>query len=222
VTSPRTPFRQYVTNPRQTCAQEGHHHGPIPGLFVLDIVARLAMADRRGRYAIRHVPDLLMVALPVLRPLRLLRLVVLLRVMNRRATTSLRGRVAIYVVSSAVLVIFCAALAALDAERHAHRATIVNFPDALWWAASTVTTVGYGDVAPVTGEGRFVGVALMLCGIALLGIVTASLASWLIDRVRDIEADTQAITRQDIALLREEIRQLREHLADSRGTESPA
>jgi hypothetical protein len=74
----------------------------------------------------------------------------LLRVLNREATVSSRGRIAVYVGGATVLLISCAALAALDAERHAAGANIHSFADALWWAATTVTTVGYGDRFPVT------------------------------------------------------------------------
>ncbi|WP_432949041.1 potassium channel family protein [Kribbella sp. CA-253562] len=54
--------------------------------------------------------------------------------------------------------------------------------DALWWATTTVTTVGYGDHFPTTSEGRIVGVGLMLAGIALVGTVTAALASWFVEQ----------------------------------------
>jgi voltage-gated potassium channel len=181
--------------------------------FLADYLVRLWLADNRKRYAARHVIDLVVILLPVLRPLRLLRLVMLLRVMNRRATNALRGRVVVYVVSSTVLVILCAALAVLNAERHRPGANIESFGDALWWATVTMATVGYGDRFPVTAEGRFVGLGVMLAGIALLGVVTASIASWLIERVREVEEDSQAATRHDIAELRDEIRTLHEQLA---------
>ena len=131
---------------------------------------------------------------------------------NRRATASLRGRVVAYIVASALLVLGCASLAMLDAERHNPRANIHTFGDAVWWATSTMTTVGYGDRFPTTGEGRVVGFALMIAGIALLGVVTASIASWLIDRVREVDVAAQAATRGDIAALRDEITMLREAL----------
>ena len=139
-----------------------------------------------------------MVSLPVLRPLRLLRLFMLLRVLNRRAADSLRGRVVLYVGVSALLLTGCAALAVLDAERGHHGANINSFGDALWWSITTVCTVGYGDRFPVTTEGRAVGAGLMLGGIALFGVVTATLASWLIDRVREVAEDEQAATRADL------------------------
>ncbi len=106
-----------------------------------------------------------------------------------------------------------AALAALDAERGADGGNINSFGDALWWAMTTVTTVGYGDQFPVTPTGRFVAAGLMLAGIALLGVVTASLASWLIDRVAEVEEESQAATRRDVHELAEEVLALRREVA---------
>ena len=183
-------------------------------LFGVDYLVRLFLTDERSRWFWRHLPELLVVALPILRPLRLLRFVMLLRILNRTAMTSLRGRVAVYVGSATVLVIFCAALAVLDAERGHPRANITGFGSALWWASVTVSTVGYGDHFPVTTEGRFVAIGLMLGGVALLAVVTASLASWFIDKMREVEDDAQAATRHDIAELRAEVRRLRMALTD--------
>jgi voltage-gated potassium channel len=56
--------------------------------------------------------------------------------------------------------------------------------DALWWAMQTVTTVGYGDVVPEHVTGRLIGVALMLQGIALLTVITASVTAALIEQAR--------------------------------------
>jgi voltage-gated potassium channel len=183
-------------------------------VFVVDYAARLGLAANRARYFWRHIVDLFVVALPFLRPLRLLRFALLLRVLNRTAAASLRGRVAVYVAGASVLVIFCAALAALDAERGHPHANITTFGSALWWACVTVTTVGYGDHFPVTAEGRFVAIGLMLAGVALLGVVTASMATWFIEKVREVEDDAQAATRLDLAELRDEVRRLRMALTD--------
>jgi voltage-gated potassium channel len=97
-------------------------------------------------------------------------------------------------------------------------ARITNFGQAAWWAVTTMTTVGYGDYQPITTEGRFVAVGLMLAGVALLGVVTASIATWLIDEVREVETETQIATRADLALLHAEIAALRAQLPPSGGT----
>jgi len=190
-------------------------------IFVVEFITRLVLSNRRGAYAVRHVPDLLMVALPMLRPLRLLRFLVLLRMINRRATASLRGRVAVYVVTSAALILLIAALAMLDAERHNPDANITSFGDALWWAVATMSTVGYGDKYPTTGDGRYIAAGLMLAGIALLGIVTASIAAWLIEQVRNVETETQTATRGDIAQLRAEIARLNQALIQQATDQEP-
>jgi voltage-gated potassium channel len=72
------------------------------------------------------------------------------------------------VIGGTTMILFVAALAILDAERNAPQAQIATFSDALWWAIVTTTTVGYGDLAPVTTPGKLVAVGLMLTGIALL------------------------------------------------------
>jgi voltage-gated potassium channel len=118
--------------------------------------------------------------------------------------------VVIYVTGSALVLILCAALAGLNAERGHDGANINSFGDAIWWAFVTVCTVGYGDHFPVTIEGRFVAVGLMIGGIALIGVVTATFASWLIDRVRDVEETNET---NETAELRTDIQQLRAEIA---------
>lgn len=178
-------------------------------LFVLDYLVRLVMSPRRGRWFGRHLFDLAVICLPMIRPLRLLRLVALLRVVNRRATVGLRGRVVSYLAGGSLLLWFVASLAVLDAERLAPGANIHTFDEAMWWALATMTTVGYGDLFPVTNTGRAVAACLMVSGIALLGTVTATLASWLADRVRDDDA-----TMDEVLV---ELRALRREVADLRG-----
>ena len=185
-------------------------------LFAVDYLVRLALTERRWEFVRQHPLDLAVVALPLLRPLRLLRLLTLLSFVNRRARSSLRGQVIAYVVALTTAVLLLSSLAVLDAERGRDGATIDDFGDALWWSATTVTTVGYGDRFPITGTGRLVAVALMLAGIALLGVVTAAFASWLIERVTEAEEVSQAATRQDLEALTREVAALRLELQQQR------
>jgi voltage-gated potassium channel len=76
----------------------------------------------------------------------------------------------------AVLVIFTAAIAALEFERET--GNIKTAEDALWWAVTTITTVGYGDRYPTTTEGRLVAVGLMAVGVGLFGTLSGAAASW--------------------------------------------
>lgn len=184
----------------------------IWSVFVVDYVVLLALAADRRRWFIRNIHELLIVALPMLRPLRLLRLVTLLRVLHRVGGHALRGRLVTYVGASAAILSYAAALAVLDAERGAPDANITTIGDALWWAMTTITTVGYGDQYPVTAAGRFIAAALMLGGIAVVGVVTASLASWLIESVSaemaaEEESDDNAIQRE-LAEVKEQLRLL--------------
>jgi len=177
-------------------------------MFAVDYAARVLSADDRVSWLVRHPVELGVLVLPMLRPLRVLRLVTLLRVLNRSAAGNLRGRVAIYVSVGSSLIAFVAALAVLDAERKAESPLITSFGDAMWWACATMTTVGYGDTYPVTTAGRFIGVGLMVGGIALLGTVTATLASWLVEAVRE-EADA---TEDQLVVVQAEVRALRERV----------
>lgn len=154
-------------------------------LFAVDYVVRLVLTDRRGQFVRRNLFDLAIIVLPLLRPLRLLRLVVLLRVLNRVGRQTMRGKVVVYAVGGAALLLLVGGLAVTEAEMAEPGSPIGDFGDGLWWAVTTMTTVGYGDVYPATTTGRFVAFALMLGGVALLGVVTATLASWLVSSVAD-------------------------------------
>jgi voltage-gated potassium channel len=184
----------------------------IWGLFVVDYVVRLCLADNRWHWFLRHLLDFAIVTLPLLRPLRLLRLLVLIEMLQKAIGDAFRGRIVVYTVSGVVLLIYTSSLAVFDKERYLHGATINSFGKALWWSITTVTTVGYGDVYPVTNTGRVIAVLLMIGGISLVGVVTAALASWIIDRVTEEESLMQTATVAHIEELRNEIRALGKEL----------
>jgi voltage-gated potassium channel len=188
------------------------------GLLALELVARFAASADKWGFVKRNPIDVAAVVLPVLRPLRMLRLLTLLDVLNRYAGSSLRGRVGAYLVASVSLIVFIGSLAILDAERDGG-GPIDTFGDAVWWALATITTVGYGDMYPVTIEGRFVAAGLMLCGIGVLGVVTGTFASWLVERVERIEDDLEegVATAEDVHALREEVVRLREAFEGAAG-----
>lgn len=182
-------------------------------VFAVDYVARLALAPDRGRWFVRHVLDLAIVVLPALRPLRLLRLLVVVAALQRAIGTAIRGRVAVYTVCSAILFLYAASLAIYETERDVPGASIASFGDALWWSVTTVTTVGYGDYSPVTASGRVIAACLMIGGISLIGVVTATIASWIVERVSEGDDANAAATRAQIESLRDEVQKLQTLLA---------
>lgn len=112
-----------------------------------------------------------------------------------------------------VMVLFSTNLI-LEFEPHAANATIVTPGDALWWALTTVTTVGYGDTYPVTPEGRIIAGMLMLVGIALFGSMSALITSKLI---LPKETQDHEEMRREMRHLHGEIRELRDELRKARG-----
>ncbi|MFT4087721.1 MAG: potassium channel family protein [Gordonia sp. (in: high G+C Gram-positive bacteria)] len=82
-----------------------------------------------------------------------------------------------------------------------------------------MTTVGYGDRFPSTLTGRLVAVALMIGGVALLGVVTGMFASWLMETIEETNESAQAPTQAAVADLVAELRALRAEVAALRGTE---
>ncbi|WP_166905681.1 potassium channel family protein [Mycobacterium sp. DL440] len=181
-------------------------------VFTADYVARLYLADNRVHWFRTHLVDLAIVVLPLLRPLRLLRLVVLIGVIQKAVGHAIRGKVVLYTISGAVLLVYVASLAVLQAERGQPDAHITNFGDAIWWAITTITTVGYGDMYPVTTTGRVIAALLMIGGISLVGSITATIASWIVQTVAIDDAAAAAVTAEHINDLRAEIASLRDEL----------
>ncbi len=165
-------------------------------LFAANLAIKLAIAPDRTHYLRRHWLDVLIVALPVFHPL-MIGMAGTAGLRGYAGLRDLRGRLGLgYTIVAAMLVVLLAAALVTEAERGATGGSIHNFGDAVWWSAATVTTVGYGDVSPVTATGRAVGLALMVVGIATFGLVAANLATILLgiddesrDRIDRIEQD---------------------------------
>jgi voltage-gated potassium channel len=158
-------------------------------VFVAEYLVKLYLAPARWPFFRRHLVDLLVIAVPVLRPLRLLRLLRLLTLARsgliltsalKRARELLTHNGLHFVLLSVLTIVGVCSAVELAFEQHAPGASIHNFGDALWWAVVTVTTVGYGDKYPVTAGGRGVAVVLMLTGIGLVGVLSATIASYFV------------------------------------------
>ena len=174
-------------------------------VFLVDYVMNLLLAERRWHWFYTHLPQFFVVALPILRPLRLLRLAALWGLLQRAAGAWVRGSVTVYVIGSASLLVFIASLAELEAERHYPGAEITTYSDSLWWVFETITTVGYGDKTPKSFEGRAIAVGLMIAGIALLGVITATIASWMVERVSRDDSKRDQITLAHVDALSEQV-----------------
>ncbi|WP_278313186.1 potassium channel family protein [Lolliginicoccus levis] len=182
-------------------------------IFAIDYLVRLVAAERKLRWFVTHPLELAIVALPMLRPLRLLRVVIVVQKLHASVGRTLHGRVGIYAAASATLLIYMASLAVLDAERNAAGTQITNFGDAVWWSIVTVTTVGYGDIVLVTTVGRFIAVLLMFGGISIIGVITGTIASVIVNRVSENDETQQAATRAQVTALDEHISKLEERVA---------
>ena len=191
-------------------------------VFATDYVVRLALAPNRRQWFFKHLLDVAIVLLPLLRPLRLLRIVILIAALQKALGSAIRGRVVVYTVSGAVLLVFVASLAVLDAERHAPDSDIQTYGQALWWSMTTITTVGYGDLYPISVQGRIIAVLLMIGGISLVGFITATLASWIVQRVAEEETDNRTATAAQIEELHSEVRLLAAEVRRLRADDEPA
>ncbi|RXZ46197.1 hypothetical protein ESO86_11175 [Agromyces binzhouensis] len=153
--------------------------------FLADFVLRLVLTPKgeRWRYMWHHPIEFLSVIVPVFRALRAVTLLRHVPALQRRTADTVRANFVITAVVYAAMYVFFLALATLQAEREAPGATITNFGDALWWAVVTLTTVGYGDTYPVTALGRTWAVFLMIGGIAIVGVASATVISVLNERL---------------------------------------
>jgi voltage-gated potassium channel len=164
----------------------------IWAVFATDLSIRTYLAPRRARYLLAHWFDVLIVVLPFLRPLRIARSARVLRAFTALRLVGPLARVVLTARSVfgrhglhwAILVCGVLFIACAGAVTHFERGgegSIKDFPTALWWAAVTITTVGYGDTFPVTPEGRGVGIFLMFVGIALFSLITANIAAFFME-----------------------------------------
>ena len=178
----------------------------IWAIFAIDLIIKVVVAPHRLAYLKRHWLEVLVVVVPFFRPLRLLRIFLF----GSRAWVGMRRLVNIdfLLVYGIGLVIIAATIVA--SVEGGENASIQSFPDALWWAVVTITTVGYGDMVPITATGRAVAFVLMLGGIAFFSGVTANLASYLVKGSGEPDKKLLVQLTSELEGLRQEVSRLRE------------
>jgi len=177
----------------------------IWALFAVDLIIKTVITPHRLPYLRRHWLEVLVVVVPFFRPLRILRIFIF----GSRAWLGFRRLVHVdflLVYGIGLVIIASTVVASVEGGG---QASINSFGDALWWAVVTITTVGYGDMVPLTVAGRAVATILMLGGVAFFSGVTANLASFL---VKGSDAEKKALSQ-----LTKEIESLHGELAKLRG-----
>jgi voltage-gated potassium channel len=146
---------------------------------------------------------------------RLARLVRVLKAGGRQIKRLFQqlGRVGVVLV---IIVLTCAYVA-YSAER-ATNPLFNSFGTSVWWAIVTVTTVGYGDVYPITTAGRITGVVLMFAGVALIGVLAGTLASFFgfgdkTDAIADARSTTAPYAQPSVSALQARLADLEQAIA---------
>ena len=191
----------------------------IWAIFAIELVVKTYLAPRRAHYLRTHWFDLLIVLLPLLRPLRIARSARALRALTAFRLVGVGGRIAFsvreilshhglhYSLLVGAILFVGSAVAVTHFEREGE-GSIQDFGTALWWAAVTVTTVGYGDTFPVTPAGRGIGVFLMCVGITFFSLLTANIAAFFVETHEQAKG---AATLDDVMA---QLRRLEERIAE--------
>jgi voltage-gated potassium channel len=168
----------------------------VAGILSIDFYIRAKESKQRGRFVAKHayeIPAMIPLLVfgifesqsvfnVVIRGLRLIRLFRLIQLISRTSHILERtGNRLIYTAAFSALAVSSGAVGIYVVEHNIEGTKITNMGDAFWWAIVTVTTVGYGDVYPITAEGRLIAAFLMIVGIAILGILISTLGAGLIE-----------------------------------------
>ena len=152
----------------------------IWALFLFDYLIQLYLSSNRRKFFTTHFVELFLLIVPFFRPLRGLRALLFTSKASFSSKKSYIKSIPILIAVTTVLMILIMGAVILEIERFAPGSHITTPSDALWWALVTVTTIGYGDVYPVTTEGRLVAGVLIVFGVAMISALTASFAAWIL------------------------------------------
>ena len=179
------------------------------GLFAADYCIRLYLAPRRLYFITHNLMNLAIVLLPAWRIVSFLAMIHLTT--NRQYKRLSELAVKLFGYTAIFIIMF--ALSIYSVESSEPGAMIRDLPTAYWWMFTTLATVGYGDVYPVTGIGRVIAVIVMVYGGGLVAVATGALTSWIIEKFGGREEQEYPATKADVDDLRQEISELRALLA---------
>lgn len=181
----------------------------VCGIFFLDFLLLFFRAGSKTRYFFTWGWLDLLSSIPAIQAFRwwrIARVIRILRFLRILRSTRIIGKailgrkiqsVFLSVVLIAFTLIVTSSILVLNFESKAGGPIKTPF-DAIWWSISTLTTVGYGDVYPVSIEGRMVAIVLMVAGVGIFGTFSGFIASWIIGPTQKKEAI-------DLGELREEL-----------------
>jgi voltage-gated potassium channel len=152
----------------------------IWGIFISDFIFELKNSNNRKAYLIRHWLDVLALIFPFFRPLRLMRLISFGSLILEKVSIAKSMTVTFRVIVAATFIAYVAAIQVTLSERAAPGSNIKTVSDGIWWALSTVTTVGSNDHYPVSFVGHAIAITLMVVGISVVGVITANIAAWFV------------------------------------------
>jgi len=172
-------------------------------VFMFDFLRSLFRAPSKWGYFLKGGGWLdLLGSLPfnkfaVFRVARLFRIVRVMRTLKgndfrKMLTDQVAQSTLLFTFVIALILIFTVALFVLKAEQGNPHANITTYPNAVWWAFVTITTVGYGDYYPVTSLGRLGALVLMFAGLGIIGVLSSYLATTFISLQRGREKKTDA------------------------------
>ena len=153
--------------------------------FAADLLFGIYKSSDKAQFLKKHPLEILAVVLPFLRPLRLLRFISFGTLVFEKVNLGKSIAITFKVIVTALFLTYLAGIEITMAERGKPGATIESIGDGFWWAITTLTTVGYGDIYPTTTEGRFIAVGLMVSGICVLGFISATVAAWFVKMTQD-------------------------------------
>ena len=164
------------------------------GLFAADYCVRLYLAPRRLYFITHNLMNLAIVLLP---PWRIVSFLAMMHLTTNRQYKRL-SELGMKLFGYTAIFIIMFALSIYSVESSEPGAMIRDLPTAYWWMFTTLTTVGYGDVYPVTGIGRVIAVIVMLYGGGLVAVATGALASWIIEKFGGREEQEYPATKADV------------------------